>query len=209
MKISFLGDSITQGCGATAYKNCYVALLGEKYGFEAKNYGIGGTRISKQKEKSENEIYDKDFIGRVDGIDEDSEFVFVFGGTNDQGHGKAPFGVISDNTPYTFCGAINYISDMLTKKFGKDKICFILPLKRFNGEKPNANGKGLGDYVAVMTEILKNKGIDFIDLYHGGFQEPKTDKGDEFTADGLHPNDNGHLYIANKVAEYLKAKGII
>ena len=209
MKISFLGDSITQGCGATTYKNCYVALLGEKYGFEAKNYGIGGTRISRQKEKSEYEIYDRDFIGRVDGIDGDSDFVFVFGGTNDQGHGKAKFGLKTDNTPYTFCGAVNFLSDMLTEKFGKDKICFILPLKRYNGEEPNINGKSLGDYANAIREILQNKGVDYIDLYNGGFNEPVTDKGDEFTVDGLHPNDKGHLFIANKVAEYLKAKGII
>ena len=91
MKISFLGDSITAGCGATEYKKCYVALLGDKYGFEAKNFGIGGTRISRQKEKSENEIYDRDFVGRVDGIDKDSDFVFVFGGTNDS-WADAPLG---------------------------------------------------------------------------------------------------------------------
>ena len=31
----------------------------------------------------------------------------------------------------------------------------------------------------------------------------RTDKGDEYTADGLHPNNKGHLLIAEKIKNYL------
>ena len=114
MKISFLGDSITQGCGASEFGKGYVELFGAKYGVQAKNYGLGGTRIARQKEKSEYPQYDLDFIGRVKDIDKSSDFVFVFGGTNDYEHGRAEFGTFADYGEYTFCGAVNLLSDMLT-----------------------------------------------------------------------------------------------
>ncbi len=49
MKVSFLGDSVTEGCGASEFGNGYVEILGKKTGVEVNNYGISGTRIAKQK----------------------------------------------------------------------------------------------------------------------------------------------------------------
>ena len=46
MKINFLGDSITEGVGASAPENNYVSLVGKKTGHEVINYGISGTRIA-------------------------------------------------------------------------------------------------------------------------------------------------------------------
>ena len=209
MKISFLGDSITEGCGASEYGKGYVELLGKKLGIEAKNYGIGGTRIAKQKEISEEPQWDLDFIGRVNDVDKDSDFVFVFGGTNDYGHGAASFGKISDNDKYTFCGAVNVLTDMMIKKFGKDKLCFILPCRRFGDGIKNKHGKMLEDYVDAERTIISGKGIDFIDLYNNGFPLPKTEQGDEYTFDGLHPNDKGYEFLAEIIIGYLKRKRMI
>ncbi len=38
-------------------------------------------------------------------MDNDADIIIVFGGTNDFGNGDAPFGEMSDRTPYTFYGA--------------------------------------------------------------------------------------------------------
>jgi lysophospholipase L1-like esterase len=96
---------------------------------------------------------------------------------------------------------------------GKEKLCFILPLHRYNennlfgdGVKKQAS-LSLSGYVDIIKERVTNYGIDIIDLSKE-FPIPKTNKGDELTADGLHPNDIGHQIIANRVCEYLQKKGI-
>jgi len=101
----------------------------------------------------------------------------------------------------------------LVRKYGKDRLCFMLPLRRFceepmscKGGKGNERGACLSEYVSAMREILSENEIDYIDLYENGFPKPLTDKGDEYTVDGLHPNDKGHRLIANLVCEYIRKK---
>ena len=92
LKVNFLGDSITQGHGTSAPDKIYHALIKEKYGLaEARNYGIGGTRIAKQHNPT-NEVWDQDFCKRCLEMDPDADLIVVFGGTNDLGHGNAEFG---------------------------------------------------------------------------------------------------------------------
>ena len=111
-KINFLGDSITEGAGASAPENKFTMLIEREYEAICQNYGIGGTRIAKQHTPSDNPIFDNDFCSRVADMDADADIVAVFGGTNDFGHGDAPLGIMSDRTPDTFYGALHtlYIS---------------------------------------------------------------------------------------------------
>ena len=53
MRIAFLGDSITEGCGASAEEFFYVNQVGKTLNAKVLNYGVGGTRIARQKEVSE------------------------------------------------------------------------------------------------------------------------------------------------------------
>lgn len=216
MKIAFLGDSITEGAGASCEQNRYVNKVGEILGIETLNYGISGTRIAKQKEKSLDPNYDKDFIDRVDEIDSTCSFVFVFGGTNDFGHGFAPVGKVDgvDLDPYNFCGAVRCLIKKIEDKFGKGKMCFMLPLRRYGDE--NVCGEGnkpamgtLKDYVEMIKNIAIKYGIDYIDLYNDGIVKPLVYTGDDMTIDGVHPNDKGHLIVANKVCEYIMLKKIM
>lgn len=90
-KINFLGGSITEGAGASSPETCYVADMHRLYNLAAaRNYGIGGTRIAPQKEVSAEPVWDQDFLGRYAKMDDDADFVVVFGGTNDFGHGLPP-----------------------------------------------------------------------------------------------------------------------
>ena len=91
-KINFLGGSITEGAGASSPETCYVADMHRLYNLAAaRNYGIGGTRIAPQKEVSAEPVWDQDFLGRYAKMDDDADFVVVFGGTNDFGHGLAVY----------------------------------------------------------------------------------------------------------------------
>lgn len=81
-----------------------MSVFGALSGAEVKNYGIGGTRIARQREKSEEEKFDQDFVKRADEMEEGADAVVVFGGTNDFGHGDAAIGDFDSRDVYTFYG---------------------------------------------------------------------------------------------------------
>ena len=210
MKIYFLGDSITEGAGADCAKNNYVNVVGELLGCEVKNFGLGGTRIARQTVPSKVATYDEDFFKRSEQMPLDADMVFVFGGTNDYGHGDAELGEPDSKDIYTFCGAVNVLIDKLSAGYGKEKLCFILPLHRYNednpygeGNKPKA-GAPLSVYVETLRGLLEKREVAYLDLSEY-FPIPQTNTGDAYTVDGLHPNTQGHRLIAEKIAEYVRA----
>ena len=98
-KICFLGDSITEGVGVSCVENRYTDVFKKITDVgEIKNYGISATRIAKQHNGSiYGEFVDKNsFCERYNEMDDDADIVVVFGGTNDYGHGDAPFGTKND-----------------------------------------------------------------------------------------------------------------
>ncbi len=214
MKIIFLGDSITEGVGASSEENRYVNKVAEICGAETENFGVSGTRIARQKTPTIYKTFDYDFQMRSEVMSKDADMVFVFGGTNDYGHGDAKIGDSNDSDPYTFYGGLNNLIKRLIGIYGKDKICFILPSRRFNDDNLYGDGSKtkpslpLKGYVDIIKSVCGKNGIDYIDLYSDGFPRPETNVGDDFTIDGLHPNDKGHLFIAEKIKEYLQRKKI-
>ncbi len=211
MKIIFLGDSITEGAGASRIGNDYVSKVAEicGNGVITENFGVSGTRFARQTAPTGIRTFDYDFQMRAEVMSKDADKVFVFGGTNDYGHGDAPIGSEDDDSPYTFHGGLNNVIKKLCEIYGKDKIAFMLPTRRFDEEdlfgeghrtEPTLNLRGYVDIIRAKCEKL---GIGYIDLYMGGIPKPETNAGDEFSVDGLHPNDKGHLLIAEKIKKYL------
>lgn len=203
MILNFLGDSITEGVGASSYDNCFVQKVSQKLNCKVNNYGISGTRIAKQKAITLPHSFDMYFSSRIEFLDKTADFVFVFGGTNDYGHGDADLGDIHDSNSNTFCGAINVLIEKLSSIYAPNKICFILPVKRFNGNCLNSKNLSLEDYVSAIRKVLILRKINYIDLYNHGFEQPVVNSGDEYTADGLHPNDKGHLLIADAICKWI------
>lgn len=93
-KVAFLGDSITEGYGASCLENTYWKTLGRMTGAEVYGYGIGGTRIAIQQipTPEPNRHKDQYFASRVDSMIPDADVVVIFGGTNDFGDGDPAFG---------------------------------------------------------------------------------------------------------------------
>ena len=213
MKLLFLGDSITQGVGASTQDKRYTDLVAAKLGCKVINYGISGTRIARQKETSGSTTFDIDFRTRLPLMETECDRVFIFGGTNDYGHGTLHLGAPNLNDENTFCTQLRMLVDDLIAKYGKDKVTFIIPLHRFceepvlcKGADRDELGAPLCDYINAMRVILGEYGIDYIDLYENGFPKPLVNTGDEFTCDGLHPNDKGYEFITDKICEYLADK---
>ena len=211
-KIAFLGDSITEGHGVSAPEHYFCNLLKETYQLEkALNYGIGGTRIAKQLQASGNPVWDNDFVTRVDDMDPDVDIVVVFGGTNDFGHGDAPLGTKYDRTNYTFYGACHLLMEKLIAKYPEATIVFMTPLHRCNED--NFRGDGgkaqdvapLSTYVEIIKEVMTYESIPVLDLFAVSGIQPKVEVlREKYCPDGLHPNDAGHVLIANRLAGFLQ-----
>lgn len=209
-KINFLGDSITQGHGASAPDKFFTNVIAQRYGAVCRNYGIGGTRIALQHTPSAEPIWDQNFSSRVDGMDPDADAVVVFGGTNDFGHGDAPLGKMEDRTADTFYGALHVLLTSLLTKYPESKIMMITPLHRCNEDNPRGDGNKKKDvgtlyrYVAIIREVAEYYSIPVLDLFASSGLQPKVPIiQQKYVPDGLHPNDAGHEILAEKIAGFL------
>ena len=208
-KILFLGDSITEGVGASSPEKCYVSVFGKLSGAEVKNYGIGGTRIAKQSKISLSEESDKDFMSRVDEMDSEADVVVVFGGTNDFGHGDSTIGDFSSRDECTFYGALHILCTSLINKYPKADIIFMTPLHRVS-EDDEVNEIGLkhevllSGYVNIIKEVAGYYSLPVLDLFNTSGIQPKVDIIREiYMPDGLHPSDAGAEKIAKRLYNFL------
>lgn len=208
-KINFLGDSITEGTGASCEENNYVSVFKRLSGAEVRNYGISGTRIARQTKKTK-EKWDRDFVMRVDEMDADADVVVVFGGTNDYGHGEAPLGTFESRDIYTFYGALHVLCQKLLNKYPNGEIVFMTPLHRL-GENKLINEVGvrnaatLEQYVEAIKKVTKYYAIPTLDLYSLSGIQPEVEViKDLYMPDGLHPSDAGAKKIAQRLLGFLK-----
>lgn len=205
MKINFFGDSITEGHGASSPDKCFVSLVGKALNCEVNNYGIGGTRLAIQQKPSLEPRWDLDFCSRVNNIDKDADIVFVFGGTNDYGHGDAPFGEFGDKDPHNFYGAVDYLINQLLLAYKKEQIVFIIPLYRINENNPRGDGyktfplKTLQEYREAIIKVLIKYDINILDIK----DDIGKAEGNPLFIDGLHPSDAGYQKIASLIVQYI------
>ena len=208
-KINFLGDSITEGAGTSSHDKMFTMLIEREYGATCQNYGIGGTRIARQKTPTE-ENWDRDFISRVPEMDADADIVVVFGGTNDFGHGDAPLGAMSNRTPYTFYGALHCLYTALIEKYPDVPIVVLTPLHRITEDIPTGDNKPapvgtLKEYVNIIREVAEYYSLPVLDLFKESGLQPKIPViQQKYVPDGLHPNDAGNDILAHKIARFLE-----
>ncbi len=216
LTINFLGDSITEGAGAPNPDATYLAVCAKLAHATAVNYGLSGTRIARQKVASDPFSPDEDFILRARWMNP-CDFLFVFGGTNDFGHGDAPLGQRGDDTPWTFYGALRVLCEYLLNAKGlkKEQICFILPTPREDqeshagdGRKNFVNWPDLEGYKKVIKEVVSSYGID---IFESSIPTPPlgVHGPSEYYVDGLHPNEKGHRYLGEELYRYLKGRGLV
>lgn len=208
-KIAFLGDSITEGAGVSCKEHIFWNLVAQRTGAQCFGYGIGGTRIAKQTVPTD-ERWDQNFISRVDSMIPDADIVVVFGGTNDFGHGDAAFGTISDRTDETFYGAMHVLCQKLYERYPEAQLVFMTPTHRCSEDDKDWNERGirrvgvLADYVNAIRQVTEYYSIPVLDLWKVSGIQPKVPVlKEKYMPDGLHPNDAGHVLIANKLIGFL------
>ncbi len=215
--INFLGDSITEGVGVNDIENRYdnrlKAILGLK---KVNNYGVSGTMIAPQINPGDPPKPDMCFCTRACDMDKSADVIIVFGGVNDYMHGDAPFGVMTDSTPETFCGGVDFLMRFLKSGYKNSVIVFMTPAHENYGDinelKPSPHpwklpdAKPLKDYRDVIIKKGEQYGIYVLDLSENlGIDPNCEEQKKKYTADGLHFNDNGHAVIAEVLANYLKS----
>lgn len=203
LTINFLGDSITEGHGTSAPYMVFHQIIKDKYNMKhAYNYGVGGTRIARQiVPTKESTKFDLTFELRSEIMDKNADAIVVFGGTNDYGHGDAPFGTLESEDIYTFCGAVNSLIKTLKHNFPNAKLIFMTPIHRVRENQSSMpDSKKLEDYVNAILMICQNNNVPVIDLFKINPLDP-TDM--DIVPDGLHPNDKGHAIMAQVIAEEL------
>lgn len=204
-KINFLGDSITEGVGTSCPEAMFVNVIArEEELAAARNYGISATRIARQ-QTVESDIDKLDYCARFSEMDDDADVIVVFGGTNDYGHGNAPFGCDEDRTPDTYCGALHFLMTGLIEKYPTSEIVFLTPIHRANEDAPSLNGRPLKDYVDAMRRTAEKYSLPVLDLYsYGGIYPNIEPQKDALCPDGLHPNDAGNRRLAQRIVSFIK-----
>lgn len=208
-KVWFLGDSITEGVGASCNETRFSEVLwrNAKLG-EIKNYGISGTRIARQQKIcEETEFMDlNSYSERYTQMEDGADIIVVFGGTNDYGHGDAPFGSFEDRTMDTYCGALHYLMRGLIEKYPTAVILFMTPIHREGENIENeSNHLPLKAYVDKLKETAEYYSLPVLDLYAcGGIVPDIPAQKDALCPDGLHPNDAGNAVIAARLQAFLE-----
>lgn len=208
LKALFLGDSITEGHGASSCDKVYWRVLGEHTGMETIGYGVGGTRIARQLHKSTSESFDLDFNLRAVEMDKSADIIGIFGGTNDYGHGFAPIGCPEDTDVWTFYGALNHLYTYLLTTYPNTFIFVMTPTHRLQEDRlPSCKPETLPlkGYVEIIREVAEKYSLPVLDLYReAGINPAIPVMRERYMPDGLHPNDAGYEKLANIVEVFLR-----
>jgi lysophospholipase L1-like esterase len=213
-KIAFLGDSITEGYGASCMEKTYWGLIGQQTGALVYGYGIGGTRIAAQQIPTPPPDAHKDqyFASRVESLIPDADVVVVFGGTNDFGDGDAALGHMEDRTEDTFYGAYHLLIRKLLNRYPDGKLVVMTPLHRMSEDETDYNERGvrrvgsLQRYADAIIEVAGFYGVPVVDLFRTSGIQPRVDiLREKYMPDGLHPNDEGHALLAQRLLTVLNA----
>lgn len=197
-KITFLGDSITCGVGATnTTTEKYSTVLSTMLGATENNMGNSGWVIATGGVRNSQ-------LQNVSKIPKDSDLVIVMLGTNDQNLGNSTqykLGNDGDTSTTTEWGATEAMCKQLAEMFkGTDtKVIICTPpiQKGYSNDRKNSAGYSLRDISNVLMTCARRNGLLYADLNACGYLT------DSDMADGLHPNTSGHNKIAQYLAKYI------
>lgn len=227
-KISFMGDSISNFGETSAEYNTttkytfddtwigqFLQLTG---GIKGKIDAISGTTM--QAITLDGGAIYNTTLGRVELLLEDSDYIFIFMGANDQrndGHRGHKLGAIRpkgtlgnfDNTNpnfLEFTGAYQLYLEKILKRHAKAEVVLMTPLKAFSQGTEIDLNKASDQYAERVIEIAKLYGLKWIDTREAGFTNYNHQL---FFSDGLHPNKAGHRRVARLVTEKVLEFGVV
>lgn len=209
--IVFIGDSITEGITSSIDQNgnyvSYVTYVNSYLHFgNVLNHGKGGRMFSAY--GGEELSLAMNFSNVTNNS---SDIIVVFAGVNDYlcAVENKRFGSVTDTlTTGNYCGSVRYFMSQLKDNYGDREIFFVTMYdinRTSNSSYVDFNGQPtLGDFMDAEKKLAKEFGYHIIDLYGTGFMDCSTkEASDYFLSDGLHPKDNGSIFLGEHIAAEL------
>nr|WP_309098603.1 SGNH/GDSL hydrolase family protein [Fredinandcohnia onubensis] len=210
-----IGDSITEHNFRTS-KN-YHNYIAEKIGCTVINEGHSGTGWRTPNREGSLPIYK-----RISGYTLDCDLITVYAGTNDWGQSgiSLVMGTFGDTDPAaSFYGSVDYVIKQLVAKYPTKTIAVFTPLQRSDGFVANSAGVTLEQIADAIIKVSNHYGIPVLDLYRLANLNVWNSESNNYyftpsgknipvdleSADGLHPNDNGHKVLADKILSFLNS----
>lgn len=226
-KISFIGDSITSW-GESAV-NEYTPTKGYVYEdvwtaqFLSLTGGVKATLDSRAGSRVTGIDGDAFAFSRTKVVAQDSDYIFIFMGANDQRAlnvptNGVPLGEIKDKASL---GDITNASNPNLKKFTeayqlalenmlpyykKSQIILMTPLRSFHNGAAADQNKDSDKLAERIIDIAKMYGIKWIDMREVGITKYNHEI---YFYDGLHPNKRGHRLIAEYVTSKMLEFGVV
>lgn len=205
-----IGDSITWLDG-NEYHNSdqeavgFPTIIEEQMGFDGViNKGISGASMAKNADYPNTESI------LLDNHWEDIELadtITILAGTNDFTL-NVPVGELKENgyDETTYLGAYQTLIENIQQTNPEAEIYLVTPLQRNNAgydiHTKNPAGHQLVDYVNGVKEVGEFYQLPVIDLYHNSQITMETL--DEYTVDGLHPNNKGFEVMAREMMKVMQ-----
>lgn len=138
------------------------------------------------------------------------EILFIEHGVNDYNAGVPIYNAQNPWDTYSYAGALRTSLRILTERFPELRIILVTPTYSWflaNEQTCEQWYSGYGyleDYVEAQKHIAGEFGIELIDNYSSLYSHESWDDWQQYTIDGLHPNEEGRRLIADSIAQYLK-----
>ena len=205
-KVNIIGDSIVAAQNSSIG---FADITASMLNFSLKNYGIGGSVIAaiegNPTERTPLSI-------RYAEMTADADLVIVSGGSNDWQYGFCPVGTPDSRSIHSFYGALHRLSIGLLEKYPVKNILFMTPIRRCQAPliletSKNSQGRTLREYCSIIKEVCTCYGLHVLDMYDGCIINPYIENQKlAFIPDGTHPNEAGHMIMAERLAEYLSVQ---
>lgn len=181
-----IGDSYAQGIGASDTAHQFANIVADSLGLNPHNYAIGGTGFNNQGGGG-NGRFDNQMATAVNDKSyphDKVKYVIVEGGTNDWG----------DTT--TARTVTQTICEQAAENFPNARILFVLT----QGVGPGSVGlypaNKVINYPAIQEAASQ---YDNADVLRGDFWFNIWNAADFSSGDMIHPNNNGHQFIASRI----------
>lgn len=130
----------------------------------------------------------------------DKDLIMVLIGTNDFGNDTAMGAPGDDHSDSTFYGYYNDLILACLNDNKQSRLMLITPFHRSGDTTANSQSKTLRDYCDTIVALGRANGVPVYDAYDDIGFGPTTLS--TFLSDGLHPNSDGNIWAAKRIARY-------
>ncbi len=193
IKVACVGNSITEGIGASSGSTNYPSVLQHNLGtakYEVTNFGASGRTLMKNGKEfdgSASSYWDHERYQNA--LKYNPDIVVIKLGTNDAKH------INWDNIKGEYVGDYIALVNSFKALSSQPKIYICYPLPLFGPDNWINDDKVMtGDMMPMIDRVAEATGVTIIDC-HSPFEGKAY-----LTGDKIHPNDNGYVLLANIIA---------